>query len=177
MKVNFRILNLFIAACLWTACSEEGGNRKQLSETDRNFIIKASQLNFAEIELGQLAASKGNTVEVRLFGGLVLDAHTTAHLNLKDLADQQDYDVDLPDAPDAAHRQLKQLLQSLSGETFDTAFMKSQITDHQIAIALFSDELANGQDGELVNYARLHLPFLRRHLQKADSIVDVITSK
>jgi putative membrane protein len=58
----------------------------------------------------------------------------------------------------------------MDGFPFDTAYMNSQIKDHQKAIALFETEISNGKDQELKDYARKYLPYIQMHHHTADSI-------
>jgi len=43
---------------------------------DKMFLHKASMGGFAEVQLGQLAAQKGNSDEVRKFGQKMVDDHS-----------------------------------------------------------------------------------------------------
>jgi putative membrane protein len=79
-----------------------------------------------------------------------------------------------PDTLDAEHKVLKQTLTGLSGKAFDTTYMSSQVKDHQKMISLFENEVASGANTRLKDFANRHLPHLRVHLQRADSIRNVI---
>lgn len=170
--------NLAGAALLATvfgagACDDDDdGDNRDLSQQDKNFITMASYGNRAEVELGALAASKGSSDAVRMFGNMMADEHEDALDDLEDIAD--DFDADFPTDLDAEHQQKKEILMALSGYSFDTAYMHSQVKDHEKTEALFETEVANGKEQRLINYANNLLPHIRVHLHKADSIVAVL---
>ena len=109
---------------------------------DQTFFNLASQANLAEISAGQLAETKGNA-KVKSLGKQMVTDHTTAQNELVALAKKEA--VTIPMSPDADHKQAADL-NKLSGRSFDSAYMTSQLADHKTAVALFSEESANGSD-------------------------------
>ena len=61
-------------------------------------------------------------------------------------------------------------LNSLSGHSFDSAYISSQVMDHQAAVTLFQNEISNGNNSSVKSYASTYLPHIQMHLQKADSL-------
>src|SRR5207253_1894160 len=110
-----------------TACDKDDDD-DDVNDTDRNFITMGSISNNAEIGAGQLAASKGNTAMVRAFGQHMVNEHTLAQTDLRNRATT--LGISAPDTIDAMHRALMVRLNSLSGYSFDTAYMNSQVNDH-----------------------------------------------
>ena len=151
-----------------SACDDDNDDNDDLHETDRTFMVNAAMANKAEIELGAIAASKGQAEGVKMFGSLMVQEHQTALDELNEIAD--DEDVDLPNTLDQKHQQLKQQLLSLNGYTFDTTYIRSQIMDHEQAIELFENEAAYGRERRIKEYANKYLPHIKNHLHKADSI-------
>lgn len=135
---------------------------------DQDFMIKATQSNIAEIDAGGLAAIKGNTAGVKTFGAMMVADHSKALIDLKALADTMK--VSLPTAADSMHILLKQQLTTLSGKSFDSVYIRSQVADHQNAINLFEAEANSGFDVRLKNYANKYLPALRMHKHIIDSL-------
>ncbi|MDP4214510.1 MAG: DUF4142 domain-containing protein [Bacteroidota bacterium] len=137
---------------------------------DPSFLSRASQANLAEIEAGKLAAYKGTSAVVKKYGQKMVADHTTAQAELVALAKKEN--TTIPKEPDPEHQALKEQLASLSGNAFDSAYIKSQLTDHQAAVSLFTEELTTGTDPDAIAYAKKYLPRLKMHLnmiQKADS--------
>lgn len=164
-----RVLSILMLATLaFTACNKDDDDEIMLSQKDRDFITKASFGNNAEVSAGQMAATKGMNLSIRDFGQMMVDDHTMAQTELAGLAGR--FSVTPPAGLDSAHQQLAQQLQALSGYSFDSLYINSQIMDHNTTIALFEDERVNGTHPDLKSYAEKYLPKLKMHLQKADSV-------
>jgi len=78
-----------------------------------------------------------------------------------------------PDSLDAKHVALKGQLSLLSGRAFDSVYIHSQVEDHQAAIDLFEDQVADGKQQDLKNFANETLPNLRMHKAHADSLANL----
>lgn len=160
---------LTAASFIVYSCNDDGGDvPSSVNQNDRDFTLKASLANTAEIEAGALAASKGTETSIIAFGQFMVADHGTARNELKDIAD--DLGLPAPDSLDAEHVALKAQLESLTGRAFDSVYIHSQVADHQKALQLFQDEVNNGRNGRLIDFAAEQLPHLQLHFQKADSI-------
>jgi putative membrane protein len=166
---------LVIGSLAWTACDDDDDD-KSLAAQDRDFVQKASLGNRAEIELGALASAKGNDEAVRMFGQKMVTDHQQAYDELEDIADDFS-NADFRTSLDEEHQAIRDQLMNLSGYAFDSAYMQSQITDHQKTVALFESETTNGSEARLKAYAGKYLPHIREHLAMADSIRNVIVMK
>src|SRR5436309_176338 len=60
-----------------------------LSAQDRDFATKAAQGGMAEVEMGNLAQQQGSTDQVKDFGRKLVQDHTKANNDLKDLASRE----------------------------------------------------------------------------------------
>jgi putative membrane protein len=129
---------------------------------DQTFFNQASQANLAEIVAGKVAESKGNA-KVKSLGKQMVADHTTAQNELVALAKKES--ITIPMSPDDEHKQALADLNKLSGKTFDSAYMASQLADHKTAVALFSEESVNGSDPGAKAFATKYLPKLKMHLQ------------
>jgi putative membrane protein len=94
--------------------------------------------------------------------------HTNAGNQLKALASQQG--LQAKDSLDAEHVRLADTLERVSGRTFDSVYINSQVRDHQKAISIFENESKNGQNANLKQFANNLLPALQMHLDHADSL-------
>ena len=124
--------------------------------------------NTAEITAGQVASTKANDDDVQAFGVFMVTEHSGAQLQLKGLADS--LRLPAPDSLDAEHVALKMQFDSLSGRSFDSVYIHSQVKDHQTTIALFEKEISKGRNGSLIDFANNQMPHLQKHLQTADSL-------
>lgn len=99
-----------------------GPSGKKQSTADRSFIDKAAQGGMAEVEPGQLAQQNAQSQEVKDFGKHMVDDHSKANDQLKQLASQQG--VTLPTEISAKDMATKNRLSQLHGDAFDKAYMK-----------------------------------------------------
>lgn len=172
-SLKFLFIVSLLSTGLFVACDDDDDNPDPaLTTMDRTFMEKAAYGNKAEIEAGQLASTKGNDTMVKMFGTMMVQDHTTAYDELEDLSD--DWDVVIPQTPDSVHQAMKQYLNTLSGYTFDTAYINAQVKDHQQTVALFQLEADSSKQLQLKAYATKYLPKIKMHLQKADSIANAL---
>jgi putative membrane protein len=168
MKRTF-LLALVITGFVYSACDDDDDGDNVMLEVDRNFVMNASESNLAEIEMGELAAMKGTSPEVISFGEMMVTEHQTALDDLDSVAENKD--VSMATELNAKHQALKQRLSTMSGYSFDTAYMRSQVMDHETAEALFEDHVNNGRDEQVKGYSTKYLPHIRMHLEEATSIL------
>jgi putative membrane protein len=140
-----------------------------------NFLADAIRGNVAEAKLGQLAAERAESQQVREYGEMLRKDHTKSLEKASSLASE----TGVPAASELSAQQQKQFeaLQKLSGEEFDTTFLSQMVRDHQSNIAKFSAQAQSGSDPQVMAYAKETLPTLQAHLQHAQSIQSDLTSK
>ena len=146
-------------------CSKHGPENKTTSKTDLFFMQQASYSNLAEIDAGTIAAARGSYDSVKMFGSMMITDHGKAEASLKSLAEK--LKISIPDAPDSAHQAKAALLKTLSGHTFDTAYINAQVKDHLATLAVFQTELSGGYNPSVKNYATKNLPVIQMHLEEA----------
>ena len=139
-----------------------------VSTMDRKFMDKAAQGGMAEVELGQLAQQNGQSADVKSFGKRMVDDHSKANDQLKQLASQKG--VSLPTGLDAKDQATKDKLSKLQGSAFDKAYMQDMVMDHKKDVAEFKHESMSAHDPDLKNWAGQTLPTLQSHLQEAQKI-------
>jgi len=116
--------------------------------------------------MGQIALQKAEAPQVKQFAQQVVTDHTQANNELIHIATA--LKIELPAETDKKHQGELDRLKSLSGAAFGSFYMRSQVQDHQKAIAAFEKQ-ANGSDPSLKAFAQKHLPALRQHLQMTDA--------
>jgi putative membrane protein len=163
---------MFAATILWSACDDDEDGRS-LNDADETFVEKAALSNMTEIEFGQMAATNGNDQMVRDFGQHMVNAHTTAQNELRNIANDYN-DIDWPEELDQQHQQMRQQLMNMTGYSFDSLYMKSQVMDHEATRTVFETEVNGGTEQSVKSYASKYLPHIEEHLQKADSIQNVL---
>jgi putative membrane protein len=138
------------------------------SANDTKFMKDAAADGLAEVEMGRLATEKASSSELRDFGRMLVDDHTKANDELKSLASKKN--VQLPTEPKPEHKAEHARLSKLSGKSFDDAFAKAMVTDHDKAVQLFSQEKNGGGDAELKSWAGNTLPTLEKHRDEAKKL-------
>lgn len=145
-----------------------GKNSAGTPASDTAFIKKAAQGGLAEVQLGQLAQQKASNQDVQKFAKRMVDDHTKANEQLKQVAEQDH--VKLPDTLNAKDKALKAKLEGLSGQQFDQIYMKDMVQDHRKDVAEFERESKAAKDANVKNFAKETLPVLQSHLQEAEHI-------
>jgi len=154
--------------------SVQSESASTLSAGDRKFLNEAADGSMAEVELGKLALQKAADAGVKKFGQRMLEDHSKANDELRQLAAGKG--VDLPQAPSAKNRDLKRRLASLRGTAFDKAYMSDMVADHKEDVAAFQRESNWGRDPQVKSFATQTLPTLRDHLKHAQEISPKTTS-
>ena len=139
-----------------------------MTMADKSFVKKAAEGGLAEVELGKLATEKASNDQVKKFGQRMVDDHSKANDQLKDVAAQKH--IDLPTEPSAKDKATKARLEKLSGEEFDRAYMRDMVKDHKADMTEFARESQSSKDPAVKNFARQTLPTLREHLKEAEKL-------
>jgi putative membrane protein len=147
--------------------SSSAAGAKALSSGDRSFVQKAAIGGLAEVQLGNLAQQKASNDAVKQFGARMVEDHSKANDELKQIASAKG--IAVPSAPDKKHEADMNRLQKLSGAAFDKAYMSHMVDDHKHDVAEFKKEAGSGKDADLKGFAAKTLPTLEEHLKMAQS--------
>jgi len=151
-----------------SSSSAAGQSSAKLTTSERTFVKKAAEGGLAEVEFGKLAAERASSEDVKQFGQRMVDDHTKANDQLKELASEEG--ITLPDKLDAKDAASKARLEKLSGEQFDHAYMLDMVRDHTKDVTEFRTETKTAKDPAVKNFASQTLPTLEDHLKQAKSI-------
>jgi putative membrane protein len=146
-----------------------------LSAADRKFFTNASQGGMLEVELGKIAAEKGSNPDVKAFGQRMVDDHSKANDQLKQLASQKS--VTLSDKLSPSKQKVVDKYNKLSGAAFDSSYMSNMVTDHKEDVAEFQKEAKSGKDSDVKAWAQTTLPTLQDHLKMAQDTKSKLGSK
>jgi putative membrane protein len=135
--------------------------------TDASFVKQAAQDGMAEVELGNVAAEKAASQDVKTFAARMVQDHTKANAELATLA--QSKNLKVPEKLDLKHRAKIDALKLRSGASFDAAYAKEMVADHNKAISLFTKE-SQSADPDLSGFAKKTLPTLKEHKKMADAL-------
>jgi putative membrane protein len=151
-----------------TKSMSDSSNGGAISASDKKFVRDAAQGGLAEVELGKMATEKASNPEVRKFGQRMVDDHSKANDQLKQVASSKG--IAVPDKLNAKDEMTKQHLSNLSGEQFDKAYMSDMVKDHTQDVADFQRESNSGADPDVKSFAQQTLPTLKDHLREAKQI-------
>jgi putative membrane protein len=140
----------------------------KVSASDRKFVRTAAQGGLAEVELGKLATEKASSEEVKKFGQRMVDDHTKAGDQLKEIASEKG--IVVPQQLSPKDKMTRDRLAKLSGEQFDKAYMSDMVKDHVQDVAEFQKESQSGGDSDVKDFAAKTLPTLQDHLRQAKEL-------
>ena len=132
---------------------------------DTDFMQKAAMGGMAEVAAGKLAMDKASNADVKTFATHMVDDHSKANEELKQLASSKS--VMLPPGPSEKQKSDAQAMEKMSGTAFDRKYMTMMVADHKSTVALFEKESKSGKDADAKAWATKTLPTLREHLKMA----------
>ena len=113
--------------------SQDDRNPSQRHETGqadaRGFINDLTIANLAEVQLGKMAGQKASSSDVKSFGQMMVQDHTKANDELKQIATQ--LKVQPPAQLDQKHKDLSDKLSKLSGAEFDREYINAMVMGHE----------------------------------------------
>src|SRR5690349_13318505 len=193
MKAIKSMIALFAAAVIAVSCNnnnktntsnednkkaaEERNDAKfqKQGETDANFVADVQDINLAEQNLGQLAASRGTSKEVKELGTMMQDAHKKAYDALASLATKKN--ISFPSAMSESSKKDYDNLNQKAGKDFDKEFCDMMVKGHKDAIEKFEKESKDAADPDLQAWVSNTLPELRKHLDHAMNAQDAVEKK
>ncbi len=135
---------------------------------DKKFVNDAAEGGMMEVQLGKMAAEKGGSEGVKQFGQRMVDDHSKANDQLKEVASKNN--MELPTSLTGKHQAMVDKMSKLSGTAFDKAYMKGMVKDHEEDIHAFENEAQNGNNPDVKQFATSTLPVLKEHLQMAKDL-------
>ncbi len=143
-----------------------GASSTKISDRDEKMVKQIAESHLAEISTGKLAQDKASSDEVKSFAKKMVDDHTKALDDLKQLA--QSKGVMLPTEPGRQHMAQQQKLQGMSGDKFDRQYMQqSGDRAHKETHRLLQRAASRAEDADLKNYASKAIGTVETHQQMA----------
>jgi len=155
-------------ANMMTNSNMNASNSMSSTTAPEGFMTEAAKGGMAEVELSRLATTKAQNADVKKFAQKMIEDHTNANAELKQLAGKKT--VTLPTELDAAHKATKDKLAGLSGAEFDKEYVNAMVTDHEKAVSLFKTQSETGTDADAKAFAAKTLPKLQMHLDMIKGI-------
>jgi putative membrane protein len=130
---------------------------------DKSFYKDAAEAGLAEVSDGTLASEKATDPKLKDFGAMMVKDHSAANEKLSALAGSKG--VTLPTSASVAEMATHEKLKLESGDTFDKAYIKGQISAHRATLRLLHKEITSGQDADAQAFAKSVLPTVQGHLK------------
>lgn len=140
----------------------------KLSASDSKFVKEAAVGGMEEVQLGQLAAQKASDPDVKNFGQKMVDDHSKANDQLKQVASQKG--ITVPSALPASKQKDVDQLSKLSGSAFDKKYVSMMVKDHKQDVAEFKKQSTKAKDADVKSFASTTLPTLQDHLKMIEDI-------
>jgi putative membrane protein len=167
MKTYFQYL--ILAGSLTSLCFASPVARgADVPAADKTFVMMAAQGGMTEVQLGQMAADKGSSSDVKDFGSKMVTDHGKANDELKSIATSKGLTV--PDKLDAKHQAMVDKLSKLSGAAFDKEYVMDMVAGHKKTDALMKKEAASGKDADLKAFASKTDETVEMHLKMIEDI-------
>lgn len=139
-----------------------------ISAPDAEFAVEAANGGMAEVELGRLAQEKATSKAVKDFGKMMIDDHSKANSELKELAKSKR--IILPDSVGKEEAELESTLASKPANEFDKAYINAMVDDHRKDIATFENARRKVKYPEMKALIDKALPMLKMHLATIEKI-------
>ena len=170
MKKSFFVLTMIACLAAFNSASSlaNAADKSTVSTADTAFVMKAAQGGMTEVQLGQLAADKGTSQDVKDFGSKMVVDHGKANDELKSIASSKG--ITVPDKLDAKHQAMVDKQTGLSGAAFDKAYVAAMVKGHKETDALFTKEASSGQDADIKAFAAKTDETVKMHLTMIQDI-------
>jgi putative membrane protein len=169
-KLTF-ILGLGTVIALSPAFAADEQKSDKAAATDTEFMMKAADGGMTEVELGKVAEKNGKKDDVKSFGTHMVKDHSKANDDLKSVAAKMN--VTLPAKVSPKHQAKIDQMSKMSGDAFDTAYVKGMVEDHEKTVADFEKASGTVKNADLKKFIDDTLPVIKDHLEMAKKMQDV----
>lgn len=135
---------------------------------DKDFVHSALEGSMAEVQMGQLAAQKASSDDVKQFGQKMVQDHTQMTDQMKQVAQQ--LGVSEPKGLSKKDKTEVAKLSGLSGPEFDKAYIAAMVKDHKKDLSDFRAEAQNTQNPAVKQVAEQGTQVIDQHLQLAEQL-------
>src|SRR5580658_2021695 len=152
--------HLLILACAipWVAYGAYAAD-----SPDASFYKHVAEAGLAEVSDATLAQQSATDPQLKDFAAMMIKDHSAANDKLSALAGSKG--ITLPTSASVKEMAIHEKLKLESGDTFDKAYIKGQISAHQATLRLLHKEITSGQDADAQAFAKSVLPTVQGHLK------------
>lgn len=145
------------------ATARDTGAPASLSRSDQKILKDMAMASMVEVEAGRMAHGKSQNEQVRNFAQQMIDDHSKALDEVKQLA--QTKGVALPTELDFVHKRMAARMAAQSGEAFDRAYLElAGVYDHKKAHDMLHKAQSRAKDPDVKALVARTLPVVDQHL-------------
>src|SRR5271170_2537089 len=137
-----------------------------LNAIDFNFVGQANLGAPFQIDSGRLAETKGTSAAIRSYAHLMVTSHIPVVDALNTILHRKNV-TPSNTLLQGAYGAMISTLKADHGAAFDRDYVNGQVEYQKGNAALFQQEIQNGADPDLKEFARQTLPKIEDHLQRA----------
>lgn len=145
------------------------GEASALDMGERNFVQEQIKDGLAEVKLGELAEKQASSPDVKQFASTMVQDHTRAGNQLKEIAQRENVELEAEDRTEAGRDEYERLAK-LSGVEFDRKYIDRMVKDHQDAVDALQDQAENADHASVKQWASATLPRIKHHLEEAQQL-------
>ena len=138
------------------------------SQMDKQFVQKAAEGGMFEVKMGQLAADKATSPDVKEFGQKMVTDHTALNDEMKPIAEKMG--VTPSDQLEAKDQAMYDKLSALSGQDFDKEYLRMMVMDHRNDVREFRHEAQTTKDPQLKAAVMKGEKVITEHLHMVTSL-------
>jgi len=182
MKRLFAVVTVLVMGIAFSSAQEatkgekkaDTGAKKDLP-VDSAFLSKAAEANHSEVEVSKVVEMKTSSPAVKEYAAMLVKDHTE---NLDKLGKLfTDKKTGVVAGTDAETKDTVSRLSKLAGNDLDKTYLDWAVKTHKEAVDLYENQVKNGKDAKISDYAKESLTAIRHHLEKAESLTKVYASK
>ena len=170
MKANTMMCALALGCTLASGARLLG--QASSADTDKQFIMTASQSDYTEIKFSQLAADKATNPKVKAYANKMIADHNKLETEMKPFADKMG--VTPVTSLDSDHQSKYDALSSMSGTDFDKTYMTDMDVDHHKSLDSFKSEESATTDPSFKKVVAKGEKVVAQHTEMADKAVTMM---
>jgi putative membrane protein len=149
------------------AASARASGSTELAAVDYDFVAQANPGAPFQIDSGKAAEAKATTAEIRDYAHLMVVTHTPVVDALNKILQQKNIKAPPNTLLNGAYHATIASLNAEDGAALDRDYIEGQVEYQKGNAALFRNEIADGYDADLKQFARATLPKIEDHLERA----------
>jgi len=170
--ISSTLAALFFASSAIPSRAQSSGSSIQLAATalspvDYNFVAQANLGAPFQVDSGRIAEQAATTAEIRDYAHLMVVTHVPVIDALNRILSNKNIGAPANTLLHGAYDTMIFSLKAESGAALDRDYVEGQVDYQKGNAALFRNEIENGNDPALKDFARATLPKIVDHLDRA----------